>query len=336
MFNLGEFSMKKTLVAIAALAAVSAFAQSSVSINGGMRIGYGSNTTGAKGLVSNQNSGNTINVVVVEDLGGGLAAEGAVQFRYDLSNGVLASGLTTAPAGSSAGGVAAAAGAENTRLLHTTRLGLKGGFGAIQLGRIGWDQHWGYTAFGSTTAGVALNPVSAYGATDDNQIRYISPNLAGFQAHLGVSTKNNGTPLNVFNGGTFNGTQIHLSYANGPLAALLVNEKLVNGSKGTQVGASYNFGVAKVNLIAGSLKSTTNVKLNNGLALTGTIPLGAATVKLGYKKDRRNGLTSATDTTANAIGVDYALSKRTVAEVNTWKATNNTKRSFWVGMKHSF
>jgi predicted porin len=338
MFNLGEFSMKKTLVAIAALAAVSAFAQSSVTINGGMRIGYGSNAAGAKGLQTTQGSGNTINVVVVEDLGGGLAAEGAVQFRYDLTNGVLNSGKATAPvvAGGALGtlanpgaGAAATAGNENTRLLHTTRLGLKGGFGQAQFGRIGLDQHWGYTSFGSTAPGVVLNPATALGATEDNQIRYISPNFAGFQAHLAASTKNNNG--GTFNEGAFNGSQVYLNYANGPLAALFVSEKLNNGSKGNQFGASYNFGVAKVNLIAGSVKSAASVKTANGLALTGTIPFGAATIKLGFKNDK---LAANNDT--NALGLDYALSKRTVAEVNTWKAKADTKRSFWVGMKHSF
>jgi predicted porin len=42
MFNLGDFSMKKTLVAIAALAAVSSFAQSSVTLYGVADVWLGS------------------------------------------------------------------------------------------------------------------------------------------------------------------------------------------------------------------------------------------------------------------------------------------------------
>ena len=326
MFNLGEFSMKKTLVAIAALTAVAAFAQSSVSISGGMRIGYGQNAAGAKGLMTNQGSGNTINITVVEDLGGGMAAEGAVQMRYDMTNGVLNSGLTTAPTG--AGGAAAAAGAENTRLLHTTRLGLKGGFGAIQMGRIGLDQHWAYTAFGSTTAGAAVNPVGAYGATEDNQLRYVSPNISGFQAHLATSFKNNGG--GAFNAGATNGTQVFLQYANGPIAATFVNEKLNSGAKGSQLGASYNFGVAKVNFITGSIK-TAGVKTADAMTLSATAPMGPVVLKAAFKNDRM-----AANNDSNALGVDYALSKRTTVEANTWKAKADAKRSMWVGVRHSF
>jgi predicted porin len=326
MFNLGEFSMKKTLVAIAALTAVAAFAQSSVSISGGMRIGYGQNAAGAKGLMTNQGSGNTINITVVEDLGGGMAAEGAVQMRYDMTNGVLNSGLTTAPTG--AGGAAAAAGAENTRLLHTTRLGLKGGFGAIQMGRIGLDQHWAYTAFGSTTAGAAVNPVGAYGATEDNQLRYVSPNISGFQAHLATSFKNNAG--GAFNAGAVNGSQVFLQYANGPIAATFVNEKLNSGAKGSQLGASYNFGVAKVNFITGSIK-TAGVKTADAMTLSATAPMGPVVLKAAFKNDRM-----AANNDANALGVDYALSKRTTVEANTWKSKLDAKRSMWVGVRHSF
>jgi hypothetical protein len=328
MFNLGEFSMKKTLVAIAALTAVAAFAQSSVSITGGMRIGYGQNAAGAKGLFTTQGSGNTINIVVVEDLGGGLAAEGAVQMRYDMTNGVLNSG-NAGTAGTAAGVAAPAAAA--TRLLHTTRLGLKGGFGAVQMGRIGLDQHWAYTAFGSTTAGAALNPVGAYGATEDNQLRYVSPNISGFVAHVATSFKNNAAPALVMNGGAAQGSQILAQYANGPIAVTFVNEKVNTGSKGSQIGASYNFGVAKVNVISGSIKTAAGVKAGDALTFSATVPMGAATIKAGFKNDKL-----AANNDANALGVDYALSKRTVVEANTWKSKLDAKRSMWVGVRHAF
>lgn len=320
--------MKKTLIALAAVAASGAvFAQSSVTISGGMRLGYGINAAGAKGLMTNQGSGNTVNVTVKEDLGGGLAAEGALQMRYDMSNGVLNSGLTTEP--NIGGNAAKAAGAENTRLFHTTRVGLKGSFGAIQMGRIGLDQHWGYTAFGSSGAGVALNPVSAYGSTDSNQLRYITPAMSGFVAHLATTFKNNNG--GTLSGGNEQGSQILLQYGNGPIAATFVNEKLPNGAKGSQLGASYNFGVAKVNMIMGNMKTAAGVETNDALTLSATAPLGPVVLKVGFKNDR---LTANND--VNALGLDYALSKRSAVELNTWKAKKDAKRSMWVGMRHAF
>jgi len=47
MFNLGETCMKKSLVALAALAATGAFAQSSVTLYGNVDIAYGTAVTKA-------------------------------------------------------------------------------------------------------------------------------------------------------------------------------------------------------------------------------------------------------------------------------------------------
>ncbi|MEY2792008.1 MAG: Gram-negative porin, partial [Pseudomonadota bacterium] len=70
--------MKKSLVALAALAATSAFAQSSVQIVGGFDVGYQQlNIRGAKVTQSAASNGSyTSNVIFkgTEDLGGGLKA----------------------------------------------------------------------------------------------------------------------------------------------------------------------------------------------------------------------------------------------------------------------
>ena len=70
--------MKKTLIALAALASVSAFAQSSVTISGKLRYAYITNSSTASGTTTKAAGiGRTDGDVVftaTEDLGGGLKA----------------------------------------------------------------------------------------------------------------------------------------------------------------------------------------------------------------------------------------------------------------------
>jgi len=80
--------MKKTLVALAALSAISAFAQSSVSISGNADVGFinkavyggdGKLFGKATGVTDGLNSPNRIILTVKEDLGGGLGCSSHLQ-----------------------------------------------------------------------------------------------------------------------------------------------------------------------------------------------------------------------------------------------------------------
>ncbi len=95
--------MKKTLVAIAALAAVSAFAQSSVTIGGAFGAGYQSAPNKTKGFAFTDAD---LNIGVVEDLGGGLTARLATtlqttgdNFRSGVLRGNTSLGLASASMG---------------------------------------------------------------------------------------------------------------------------------------------------------------------------------------------------------------------------------------------
>jgi predicted porin len=135
MFNLGEFSMKKTLVALAALASMSAFAQSSVTLYGIADVWVGSLKTNsvtvtgapATGFVANQvalsqtkldsagQSGARWGLRGSEDLGGGLKA-----------NFVFESGLNVDTGSAAQGGLAFG---------RQAFVGLSGGFGEVRFGR---------------------------------------------------------------------------------------------------------------------------------------------------------------------------------------------------------
>lgn len=316
--------MKKTLIALATLAAVSgtAFAQSSVTLSGAMRIGVLNNDT-ATSLSPNQGSGNVLNVGVTEDLGGGLKAMASTQLRFDASNGSFRN--ESGAAGNSAG-------------FHLATVGLAGAFGTVEFGRIGFDQFWGYNPNGSN--GAHVNPLTAAGATQNGQWRYTAP---AFVSGLKVQV---GGALNANTAAGVDGNSTHLlaTYANGPVSVTFVKETVnglqpaagsavAGGVEITGVGASYDLGVAKLMLVTGNQKNATSgAELAKGTAISAAIPMGALTGKVGFLNDQ---MTANADKTS--FGVDYALSKRTIVSADFFKTKSSaTGQNTWVGVRHSF
>ena len=139
--------MKKSLVALAVLAATGAFAQSTVTLSGTIKAGVASNNY--SGSATAPNNGSNIGVADgssrfalsgSEDLGGGLRANFAIEtrFRADEAGG----GAGTGASGQVAGG--------------NTFVGLSGGFGAVQIGRL--DTHY---CFGSDQHGTRATALTA-------------------------------------------------------------------------------------------------------------------------------------------------------------------------------
>jgi predicted porin len=87
--------MKKSLIALATLAATTAFAQSSVTISGAMDVGlmnqsFGNNTS-AQNVSSGSNGASRLRFVGVEDLGGGTKANFWLEMQPSFQNGTTSS-----------------------------------------------------------------------------------------------------------------------------------------------------------------------------------------------------------------------------------------------------
>ncbi len=301
--------MKKTLIALAAVAATgAAFAQSSVTIDGAFRAGFVGSAAGVNSIGDDQSSGNNLNFKVVEDLGGGLKANARAQLRYRIASGDKSN-----------------AGADNQ--FHLAHVGLSGAFGAVDIGRIGFDQVWGYQMNGSSN-GSNVNVSGTGGATEDGQWRYTAPTfLAGLKIQVGGAMKAN-------TAGGKDSNQFLVTYATGNFAATAVSERVSSGNEYLGVGASYNFGVAKVMAIYADEQTAAGANVINGYSISATVPMDAFTFKVGFR-DTESGAAN-TDTSKTSFGVDYALSKRTVAEANTYKVKGDAKQSYFVGVRHSF
>ena len=115
--------MKKTLIAIAALAATGAFAQSTVTISGTMDAGLSvasvqNATTGVSdkvsGFLGNNVATSAINIAATEDLGAGMKASFFIETNPDMSgttstaNGAAVAAGTALPEGTGARGLISA------------------------------------------------------------------------------------------------------------------------------------------------------------------------------------------------------------------------------------
>ncbi len=324
--------MKKTLIALAAVAATSAFAQSTVTLYGRADL----NVTKLKGISAQMADGATygagasrFGVKGEEDLGGGLKAAFVVEAGFN------------ADANSGTGTILGS---------RNSYIDVMGGFGTVRAGRHlnnALLQTGTFSAFG-TDYGLASGSsvLSIEGARYNNAISYISPSFSGVSVQLQTATKETNTyavetlstagATTAAVGATKSPMSARVSYANGPIAAGLAYTK--DGRAGTealtQLGASYDFGMAKV--LAAYETDANQVGGKNAYSVGLTAPLGAATLRATFGKDQKGTLA---DVKQTAFGADYALSKRTAlyavyAQTKATGAVAATQVTF--GLGHNF
>ena len=242
--------MKKTLVALAALATVgAAFAQSSVTLYGKIDWEVVSKSTrSAAGVTTNPGiqvnsaglSGSRWGMKGSEDLGGGMSAIFDLQGGFAVDTGQLGQcggqNVTSVNACTTAGVVNPAtgvAGVSAPRIFgRQAYAGLKGGFGQVTVGR----QYAPYdNAFGSVDAqgyssnsamGLVWNGTGNVGIAGfhadagpggpgrvDNQVTYFTPAMGGFNAQLSYAPGENRAP--GVSASRYAG--LGVGYANGPL-----------------------------------------------------------------------------------------------------------------------
>ncbi|MBC3869997.1 porin [Undibacterium oligocarboniphilum] len=302
--------MKKSLIALAAMAAVagSAQAQSSVTIYGiadmavqaGNR-GAGSGTKYA--LDSGEQGGSRLGFKGTEDLGSGLKAIFALEAGIYMDSGASQGGLTFG---------------------RQSWVGLQGDFGTVKMGRQYTPQFYffdavdpfdlGFTsgvAGGSTSTGGVFGFLSASSWRVNNSVSYQSNDMSGFStmALYGFGEVAGNTSANRSVG-------INGQYAAGPLYVGAVyykqNDAASNGLKSVLLGATYDFGVAKGAF--GYSKDTTdnNTLDQKGYMLGVTVPVTAADNILATAARLQNNLASgANNSTQLAVGFTHSLSKRT-------------------------
>lgn len=308
--------MKKSLVALAALALVgAASAQSSVTLYGKANVAI-VKVTGADAALTDagDGSGSRWGLMGTEDLGGGLKANFKLENGYLIDTGSL----------------------DNTTNLLFQRqswMSLSGGFGEVRLGRdytLGFYGSIGNMPATGVDAHVAVFGFNGMASRNSNQIVYRSPKFSGFQG--AVSTQLTGDNVNAV-------TELALAYANGPLTVNLTGAQANDISGDTwALNAAYKFGVTTVS--AGYVDKGIELPgavVGKGGWLAVKADIGAWTPFAGYANN-----IDATGTqieSAYHLGVYYALSKRTSLYAmggQTSNAASTDVTKTMLGVVHNF
>jgi len=341
--------MKKSLIALAALAVVSAAsAQSSITISGLIDTGYAvvnapaanADTTGLK---SNNTATTVLTIAGTEDLGGGNAAMFKMQLTPDFitGNGVAA-GSTAALGGQNQVTNASQTLASNAQEVF---LGLSSKtLGSVKLGRVntnfldafsGTGSVFG-TALGSAYskdgnigtryAGTALSSFNSAPTRFNQSIRYESPAFSGFSASLLVVPK-----IDVVGGGVNTldvtakatnrqgVTDLGLKYNNGPLNVVFASQTVKTGANGV---ADLNSNTATVAMLA-NVSSKLNI-------IAANYKFGDTTVYGAFWTEKQDSAT-ALDVSSTMIGAKYALNGTTTLMASY--STSNEKSTANVDKK---
>ncbi len=329
--------MKKSLLALAVLGSFTGAvsAQTNVTIYGiadaGIVLERGGSAGAVNKLTSGVASGSRIGFRGTEDLGGGLSANFVLENGFNIDNGSLVGGLIFG---------------------RQAFVGLKGGFGAVNLGRQ-YTPHYsilvGVDPFGNGTAGRTTNLMANSGVRMNNTVKYSSPNMGGFSADVaygfgevaGDSAASRAIGFNV-------------KYAAGPVTVGLGYHNANNATdtddaKSTLLAGTYSFGVAKAHLAYGVNKGTGSAD-NTDMMVGVTVPVGASKFIASYIRKNDESAANA-DASQWALGYFYSLSKRTdlyvaYADISNdngaaFKVGNGTEagsgdRAFNLGVRHNF
>ncbi len=312
--------MKKTLVALAALASVSAFAQSTVSITGLADLGYqvvnGPALIGDyKGVAKDGTATTVLTIAGTEDLGAGLTASFKLQLTPDFNTG---GGVSPAQLGANGAGTAAAAAAPTGQEAFLSLASASAG--SVKLGRVNTNalDAWGvgsvfgtaigsgYSSNGNLFTRYSATGVSAYNTAPtrfNNAIRYESPTINGISASVlyvpKISDQSGSTVAGTANRQGV--TDMGLKYSNGPLNIAYATQKIEQS--GTVDLAYQNLGAGTAILADG--------KSNKLSILSANYTIGAATL-YGATWSEKQDTSTAVNTSGRMIGAKYAMGATTL------------------------
>ncbi|MCH7343446.1 porin [Pelomonas sp. CA6] len=327
-------SFRRTAVPFAAcallLASGLAQAQSSVSISGLIDIGAYRDFDKTKKVGTIQRS--NIAFSGSEDLGDGMAATFMLSHRFDADTGrVEGDGAKPFWHGEAS-------------------VGLKGGWGALRLGRAldvisanywAFDPWYAFNRIASPSwhfveYNYAANRASNNGSAEYNRLNngvfYDSPTVAGFSAHVSGSFEKS-------DGATKNNAGLSLNYNQNGVSLMLASTRNGWGDTETFAGAKYASGAWSVmgSYDQSTYKGTSADSKAKTATLGATYRLGQVELKAGYGRIDVDGVKGR----FVGLGADYALSKRTTlyASLGSKKAPSlgaSSQTAYGAGLAHSF
>jgi len=349
---LEKLEMKKTLVALAALASVSAFAQSSVTLSGYFDRGYTAtnNTNDLRDAKTFSSSAGTTTIIISgsEDLGGGLKAgflvatdwselggqsqDGTVpvggvsgfgnsQSYIDLAsatNGTLRLGAPNSEVLVGVTSVASPAFSTGVGSAYSSNFSIHNGYGN---GNSGSNNIFANSVIGSGIAAIGTN-VGARQIRQGNTIKYISPKFNGiggtyskvFKVDSGNTVAQSSTLTNNQASSDVVGvTEWSLNYANGPLSAMYAVTKV-------SVGQNGSYALANNSTSGGSqLYANSSTSMSILGASYQVLPVLKLHAGVGASTNTNQSAVAATLNTGVATGASLVSGTGTVANTSSYQ-----------------
>ena len=315
--------MKKTLVAVAAIAAF-AGAHADVTITGVLESSI-QKAAGVRSIGGGTN-GTEVDFGMSEDLGSGLKAIGSVAFLVNPSAGSIATG-SYATHGNATSASYTSTGAVSS---YNSYIGLSSTeVGTVKIGQQ-FSNVFLATSVGDPTGHAGnSNVLSGNGAAlafqVANSLNYSSPTVAGFRVDYQKALNTAVTAQQY--------TSYALNYTNGKfnIAAAMGRETPTSGTKRTETafGANYDLSVVQV-FVASTQQSQTNTATKSYTDFGIKVPVGAVTatanVGSGYNNLKNFG-----------GSLTYAFSKRTSTYYSYGNGTTTANAiTQMVGIRHNF
>jgi predicted porin len=352
--------MKKSLIALAVLAAASgaAMAQSSVTLFGVVdaTLAFGRGTVADRNQLTNSGyNSSRLGFRGTEDLGGGMAASFWLEAGLANDDG---QGAATNSNNQATGAGAAVAGRQGLTFNRRSTVSLSGGFGEVRLGRDYTPHFWNLTVFdpfGTNGVGTTQTLNSSQGGVvtvrASNSIGYFLPgNLGGFYGQVQYYLGENAS--NVANKKDGTGASGRVGFANGPINVAIATSStkyLTGNIKTTNLGGQYDLGVAKL-MGHYNQDKVGNLK-GKGWLLGALVPVGAGEIRAALSTYELNS-PGKPETDKIAIGYVHNLSKRTAlyttfarvknkggaaSSLNgSTTAANSNSTGLDLGIRHSF
>jgi predicted porin len=334
--------MKKNLIAIAVAAAVSvpfaASAEDNISVYGLAQVEVGNVNPQASGVnsttVETDNANGRVGVAATEDLGSGLKGLAKFEFRIDTADGAAAPGV-------------ALTGREML-------VGLKGGFGQFELGRLKSAYKYAggvkYDPFVATllearNAGRGMSSGAfGQGGFLSNQVGYNSPKLGpiGIRVTYGPSTDDSAYTASVKAGFKMgeafvalsnNGDQQHTPATNTDYSAVKIGGQLKFAGGAHKISLQYESTETKVTNNATNTSVSVKPKYLF-VGYQGNFGKSTFAVQVGSNDSDAND-----DATYFAVGAFYHFSKETMVfggYENTDTDLNNGQNIISIGLKKTF
>lgn len=344
--------MKKSLLALSILGAFAgvAQAQTNVTMYGVADAGFArldNGTAKVTKLDSGIYSGSRLGFKGTEDLGGGLQGLFVLETGINIDTGGFGQPQTVA--GVSNGG---------TAFGRQAFVGLGGNFGTVKLGRQQTFLYYAQAAVDPFGIGLAGDSTKFFSGPlrVNNTVKYESVNVSGFTFGYSHSF---GEVVGAASNGADNA--FAAQYTNGPIFLNAVYDQSNSSpalittpntkTKVTNLGGTYDFGVAKAHVMFDRTKADTGTNQRNVL-VGATVPFGASNFLVDYIKHTDKAVTNS-DAKQYAIGYTYAMSKRTTLYTSYSRTTNDALaafgtaaavnanagqsfKNFDVGVRHSF